>query len=355
MLYAHPVTVFLIDSRVFRMRMTFKIPCLFYALALTWGASFSWAFSIIEPKDSTVYQPGQRITVTLEIGNVPGVTKVNYFWYGEDEDMLKELVEDKLILVATAKSTPPFGGTISIPKESIGTYRFLAVAEQGGRQSQVELIAIFDEILIQVEPTAKLLEIDFQTDKPLRLGRAGGVRVYDQVDALGKTVQLPVIGRFADGITRPIRHHTTGTTYHSSNDSVITVSQDGVLELMGNGETVLTVKNRDQEATLNILVEVDETPNHPPMADAGTPQTVSAGERVILNGLKSYDPEGGSLQYHWSQVRGSKIPLLDPYSAQARFLAPLVAEERTFRFKLRVTDTQGADSPPAYVDVMVTP
>ena len=128
-----------------------------------------------------------------------------------------------------------------------------------------------------------------------------------------------------------------------------------MLRLVGNGKTVLRVKNRDQKATLGILVEVDETPNHPPVSNSGKGQTTSAGERVILNGLGSYDPEGGSLQYHWSQVRGSKIPLLDPYSSQARFLAPFVAAERTFRFKLRVTDVQGADSLSSYVDVIITP
>jgi hypothetical protein len=335
--------------------ISLKILGILISLAIVWGIQPVWPFSIIEPKASTMYQSGQRITATLELGNVPGVTKVNYYWYGEDDDMLQELVEEKLALVATAKSTPPFGGNIMVPKEAIGAYRLLAVAEQGGRQSQVELLAIFDEVLVQIEPKARLLEIDFQTDKPLRLGRAGGSRVYDQLDFLGKTVELPVIGRFSDGITRAIRHHTAGTTYHSANKKIIAVNQDGILLLVGNGETVLTVKNREQEATLNILVEVDETPNQPPVSDAGKPQTVSAGERVILNGLGSYDPDGGSLQYHWSQVRGSKIPLLDPYSAQAKFLAPFVVEERTFRFTLKVTDVLGADSLPTSTDIIITP
>ncbi len=80
-----------------------------------------------------------------------------------------------------------------------------------------------------------------------------------------------------------------------------------------------------------------------------------SGDPVMLNGLASYDPEGGSLKYHWSQVRGSKISLLDPYSGKARFLAPFVPEERLFRFKLRVTDIQGADSLPAYLDIIVIP
>lgn len=332
-----------------------KIPVILVWLALVIIPLPAWSFSIIEPRESSVLQSGQIIPVILDVGDVAGVTRVKYYWYGESEDMLQELVEQKLALVSTSKNTPPFGGDIRVPGEAIGTYRLLVVAEEGGRQSEVESLAIFDEVLVQIEPNAQLLEIDFQTEKPLRLGRSGGFRVYDQVDFLGKTMELPVIGRFSDGITRSIRRHTTGTTYQSSKESVISVNQDGVLRLMGNGETVLTVKNRDREATLEILVEVDDEPNHPPVANPGKTQTVYTGEKVTLNGLASYDPDGGSLQYRWSQVRGSKIPLLDPYSAEAKFLAPFVVEERTFRFKLKVTDVRGADSPPAYVDVMIEP
>ena len=324
-------------------------------LAMLCGFQLAWPFSISEPKAASVHQAGQHISVALELGDLPGVTKVNYFWYAEDEDMLKALVEEKLALVSTAKHTPPFGGKILIPEEAIGTYRLLAVAEQGGRQSKVALQAIFDEVLITIEPKAQLLRIDFQTDKPLRFGRAGGVRVYDQLDALGTTFKLPVIGEFSDGITRALRRHTTGTTYLLANESIVTVNQDGVLRLAGNGATVLTVKNREQVATIDILVEVNDEPNQAPVSDAGKPQSVLAGARVTLDGLASYDPDGGSLQYHWSQVRGSKIPLLDPYSAQAKFLAPFVSEERTFQFTLRVTDIKGADSLPASVDVVVRP
>ncbi len=325
------------------------------SLAFLFGFQSAWPFSISEPKAASVHQAGQHISVALELKNLPGVTKVNYYWYGEDEDMLMALVEEKLAFVATAKSTLPFGGNILVPKEAIGTYRLLAVAEQGGRQSQHKSLAIFDEVLIHIEPNAELLDIDFQADKPLRFGRAGGVRVYDQLDSLGKTFELPVMGEFSDGVTRAIRRHTAGTTYQSANEQIITVNQDGVLRLMGNGETVLTVKNRGHEATLDILVEINEEPNQPPVANAGTTQTIFTGERVTLSGLASYDPDGGSLQYHWSQVRGSKVPLLDPYSGQAKFLAPFVAEERTFRFTLRVTDIRGADSLPVYVDVIIQP
>ena len=40
---------------------------------------------------------------------------------------------------------------------------------------------------------------------------------------------------------------------------------------------------------------------------------------------------------------------------KASFVAPQVSETRLYRFKLRVSDKKGADSLPAFVDVVVEP
>lgn len=312
-------------------------------------------FKIVDPKAHSIHKPGEQLTVRLDLGEVSDIAHTNFYWYAEDEDMLEELAEERLALVATAESQPPFGGILEIPLEAIGVYRLLAVAELAGTQFRRDTWAIFDEILLNIQPDAELAEIDFETEKPLRLGRAGSAVVYDQVDFLGKIIPLPVVGVFADGVVRSIRSHTTGTTYRSSNEQVVTINEDGLLRLVGNGTATITVQNRGKVATLDVEVEVNEEPNEPPIADPGPDQVVAPGTRVQLNALNSYDPEGGSLQYYWSQVRGSRVPLLDPYSAQASFLAPHVPGERLFRFKLRVTDIKGADSLPAYVDVIVRP
>lgn len=91
------------------------------------------------------------------------------------------------------------------------------------------------------------------------------------------------------------------------------------------------------------------------MADTGANKIVKAGTKVKLSGLKSRDAEGEALYYSWSQIRGSKVSLLDVNGPEASFQAPQVSEPRTYRFKLRVTDKKGADSVPAFVDVTVEP
>ena len=168
-------------------------------------------------------------------------------------------------------------------------------------------------------------------------------------------LELPVVGDFADGVPRPLTAPTSGTSYHSSNDKVIQVLSDGMLKIVGNGKTVLTVKNRGKEASLDVHVAVGDEPNEPPVAVAGADRTVKSGTKVELNGLGSHDPEGEALFYTWSQVRGAKVPLLDLNMPKASFLAPSVSEPKLFRFRLRVTDKKGADSMPAFVDVTVEP
>jgi hypothetical protein len=215
--------------------------------------------------------------------------------------------------------------------------------------------SVFDEILVNVEPAAALATIEFETDKPLQLGRAGQSSAFGHVDSLGKVFELPVVGEFTDGVTRRISSPASGTAYQSSNPTVIRVLPHGLLQIVGNGKTVLTVTNRGKQASLDVGVTVNDEPNEPPVADAGANMTVKAGTKVKLSGLKSRDAEGEALYYAWSQVRGSKIALLDVDNAEASFLAPTVSEKRTYRFKLRVTDKKGADSVPAFVDVTVEP
>jgi hypothetical protein len=310
------------------------------------------------------------------------VVKARYYWYGEQSETLVEqedykgegpssgnkIADEKYwqrdsaaggaivalpALTSTAQNQPPFGGSLPVPKEAIGTMRLLAVGEIS--RGRLGTRTLFDEVMVKVEPEAQLTSLDFETDKPLILGRAGQAPSYGQVDSMGKIFDLPVVGLFSDGVVRHMSHPSTGTTYESSNPKVIKILPEGMLQIVGKGATIITVRNRGQEASLDVKVEISEEANEAPIADAGPNRTVKAGSKVELNGLKSRDPEGEALYYAWSQVRGAKVPLLDVNMPKASFLAPFVSEKKLFRFKLRVTDKNGADSLPAYVDVVVEP
>jgi hypothetical protein len=334
--------------------------CLF-TMTFFLGLPQAFGFKILAPTEGVTVQAGEAIPVSIDVGRDTGLVQVRYYWYGEQDDTLVEQADTNSTgsivatasLVSSGADDPPYGGRLVVPKDSIGPMRLLAVGDisrgrLGGR-------SVFDELVVQVEPKASLTSIEFETDKPLRLGRFGQSSDYGHVDSLGKIFDLPVVGVFSDGVVRSIRSPGAGTAYRSSNEQVIKVHPHGLLQIVGNGRATITVTNRGKEADLDVIVEVNDEPNLPPLADAGSDRTVKAGTRVELNGLKSRDPEGEALFYAWSQVRGSKIPLLDPNMPKASFIAPAVSEKRLYRFKLRVSDRKGAESLPAFVDVVVEP
>ncbi|MFO0701990.1 MAG: PKD domain-containing protein [Nitrospira sp.] len=297
----------------------------------------------------------------VDLGKDSGIVKVRYYWYGEQDEVLVEQDDSTatgsivapVAMIGSIEQEPSFGGPLKIPQDTIGQMRLLAVAEIS--RGRLGTRSVFDEVIVTVEPPATLTTIDFETEKPLQLGRAGQSSAFGHVDSLGKIFELPVVADFADGLTRRISTPASGTSYTSSNSKVIKVLRDGLLQIVGNGKATITVANRDKHASLDVDVNVNDEPNESPLADAGANKSVKVGSRVKLSGLKSRDPEGEALYYSWSQVRGSKVPLLDANNSEASFLAPTVSEPRTYRFKLRVTDKKGADSLPAFVDVRVEP
>ena len=319
------------------------------------------AFRIMEPVEGAALTAGSIVTARVDLGKDTGIVKVYYYWYGEQDETLVEQDDSTasgsivvpVAMVGTAGQDPPFGGPLKVPQNGIGPMRLLAVAEIS--RGRLGTRSVFDEVIVKVEPPAALITMDFETDKPLQLGRAGQSAAFGHVDSLGKVFELPVVGDFADGVTRRISTLASGSHYESSNDAVIKVLPGGLLQIVGNGKATITVKNRDKQGSLDVDVNVNDEPNEPPIADAGENRSVRSGSRVKLNGLRSRDPEGEALYYSWSQVRGSKVSLLDANNSEASFLAPTVSEPRTYRFKLRVTDKKGADSLPAFVDVTVEP
>ena len=339
------------------------------------------AFRIVSPADGAALTSDRPVAVEIEAGNEAGLVEVRYYWYPEHTEALVEQGADRSAapsqdsistdkywqkdsitgapvvalpaLTSTVDRVPPYGGALPIPSDAIGRMRLLAIADIS--QGRLGRKTVFDEVFVTVQPAAELLSIDFETEKPLQLGRTGQSSAYGHVDSMGKIFELPVVGEFSDGISRPLSSPSTGTSYTSGDDHIIKVLPNGLLQIVGNGKTTLTVINRGKQATLDVRVEVNPEPNEPPIANAGTPKTVRAGSKVRLNGLQSRDPEGEALFYAWSQVRGSKVAMLDVNMPEPSFTAPYVSEKRTFRFKLRVTDKKGADSAPAYVDVTVEP
>jgi hypothetical protein len=98
-----------------------------------------------------------------------------------------------------------------------------------------------------------------------------------------------------------------------------------------------------------------EDQNQIPIANAGPSMTVQPSSNVVLDGTKSYDPNGGSLQFLWLQLTGGPtVPVLNNATATPSFIAPSVSNTTTLTFQLIVSDGQ-TGSTPAYTYVTVQP
>ena len=78
-------------------------------------------------------------------------------------------------------------------------------------------------------------------------------------------------------------------------------------------------------------------PNVPPVANAGSDQTVTAGDTVTLDGSASSDSDGTITGYLWSET-GSAVTITNNTSATASFVAPAVTATTTYTISLTVTD-----------------
>ena len=94
--------------------------------------------------------------------------------------------------------------------------------------------------------------------------------------------------------------------------------------------------------------------NNPPTADAGPDQTATEGLRVTLDGTDSFDPDNDPLTFLWEQVSGPPASLDNPTSPTPSFTAPDVVAPQNLRFRLTVTDDDGATGADV-TNVTVTP
>ena len=100
------------------------------------------------------------------------------------------------------------------------------------------------------------------------------------------------------------------------------------------------------------IAPLNETDDETPTARGGSTQRVSAGTVVVLDGSNSTDPDGDyPLTYKWRQVGGSSVQLSNETLSVTTFIAPSLPT--VMGFYLTVTDSQGHESPPDAVVVVV--
>jgi hypothetical protein len=309
------------------------------AVQLAWwlvvSGAHAWAIEITQPVKGAVVRPGSILKIKLSFPDSLPVTRVTYSVVEEDV-ALDDRIDPPPSVTA---DTTPFSAELPVSQEAIGPYRLLAVAEIKERRGSYVL---FDETTIQIEPETA----------PTVLRAVSPVRF---TKITGEVQWLSVRGHYPDRVVRDLTSGGTGTKYRSSDESIVRVNGDGRVQSVREGNAEIIAINHGKQVNIRIVVDVRDTENRPPVADAGPDQTVRQGAQVRLDAIRSADPEGENPFYYWSQVRGIPINLVEPLSLRPYFKAPQVDAPRVLRFRLIVKDQQEAESFPAYVNVTVTP
>jgi len=103
----------------------------------------------------------------------------------------------------------------------------------------------------------------------------------------------------------------------------------------------LTVDDGFGESVSTVTIEVTNV-NNPPVANAGTNQTINENSEVFLNGGLSSDPDGDLLTFSWTQIAGPAVALIDSNTDAPSFMAPFVnTGGEALVFELSVDDGYG--------------
>jgi hypothetical protein len=96
---------------------------------------------------------------------------------------------------------------------------------------------------------------------------------------------------------------------------------------------------------VNVTQDTTSPANEPPVAKAGSDQTVDPGTTVTLDGSNSTDPDDGIASFLWAQTAGPAVALSIATEVNPAFTAPDVGPNgATLTFRLTVTDAGGLQS-----------
>jgi hypothetical protein len=119
--------------------------------------------------------------------------------------------------------------------------------------------------------------------------------------------------------------------------------------------TVTDNQNLSNTDAVDLTVNA-EPAKAPPVANAGDNQTVSAGQKVSLDGSQSLDSDGTIQSFSWKQIEGTpSVSLANSETSTASFTAPDVSANSSLVFQLTVTDIDGLTGQDGVIITVTSP
>ncbi len=229
----------------------------------------------------------------------------------------------------------PYVTTWNSTTATDGTHQLSAVARDGDGN-----ITTSSTIFVTVDNTA-----------PVRSGRSPSGSLT--VDTTSTTLSL-----FTNEAATCKYSTTANVAYGSMANTFGTtggVSHSTAISGLSNGSSYayyvrcIDTHNNADTSDYVISFTIATAPNNPPIADAGSSQSITLPTSVFtLTGAGS-DSDGTIASYGWTQISGTPVTITSPSSAVTTVTGITVAD--TYTFRLTVTDNNGTNDT---ADVTVT-
>lgn len=214
-------------------------------------------FQIIAPKDGVQYSPGDKLSIEVEI--LPGLHATD----------CSIAVKGLGILTPEKFDGKHFSFSFEIPKNFAGPLTLNPSVYAGDLKEG-------QKVTVNVKPQNPPLSL-------VNLQR----NYFLAPDA--NDVQLYVSGKYAEDITLDLSSSVTGTTYVSSDPKVVLPNTEGLCNIVGKGNAVISVENQGLKDFVMFVIEDAEHPNPP--VDITAKVTIKMGaEQEELNGNRVIIP-----------------------------------------------------------------
>jgi len=146
------------------------------------------------------------------------------------------------------KDAAPWSFTYTIPADIVGALTFGAVAYDAVAEA-----AYTAEAIVQIGTPATLTSL---TLVPQNTG-VGDISVppYFPLTYYGEVMYYRIKGTFSDGTERDLSDPASGTTYQSQNTDIVTITEDGGVQAIGEGSTTVIATNSGQSLTIPVAVD----------------------------------------------------------------------------------------------------
>src|SRR5438132_2119320 len=201
------------------------LPCLLVSVGLLGLSGPLFAVEIVSPQDGVESPIGSEVVVQVQPSPDDDIVRV--YMSGSEEAMK---YNDKTgYFEQRVKLRGDAFGSVPVEVTSVNSKNVISTATVN--------------VNVKLPPVLPLISLRIHAEQRQLV-----------LEGIGEQQNLQVIGEFPDGTVRIISEELYGTTYASRNTDVATVDANGIVTAMSVGETIIVVRNGQNETQAKVIV-----------------------------------------------------------------------------------------------------